>query len=164
MNRKNHKKFRRRKKFVRNYLQTRGFQYLRSGKGRSVWGNGRIVIKVPNDPYTYQQNVHERRAWDRSRDPRYAACRLLKIYKIDCLMMEQLTVEKDSDDHYPLEDLPSWTMKLDCQQCGWDHDGNLKAFDYPEDPLDPDFDKYNYHDHDELVEIAQLRKQYRKGE
>lgn len=133
---------------VKKYLKEIGFKYAGDGKSRKVYYRNSIVVKIPKFSEAQLENSCEWKAYKKSKDrgDEYASCRLFSLFSINLLMMERVEVlDKEID--------KSWVKKLDENQVGVDSDGNLKAFDYPDDPLYSE-EQLNKRTHDKIVELA----------
>lgn len=94
------------------------------GRGRLVFGNEKIVVKVPVTPDGEIWNEIEAMSW--RNDERFARCRLLAL-GVHCLMMERLDLD--------MEELPEWSQDFDCSQVGIDRRGRVKIYDFASDVL-----------------------------
>jgi hypothetical protein len=100
------------------------FEYLGSGRHRAVYRHGNYVIKIPLSDYGisdnyYEATIYKEYGYDKGYIP-YARCRLLGTI----LIMEYLEPVKSFDN------LPEWTMAVDCTQVGYNRHGKLLAYDY----------------------------------
>jgi|SRR5579859_2584968 len=110
------------------------YEYLGSGRHRSVWRHGNYVIKVPMCEKGIYDNFHERYVWlnrnaNRFSWAKYARCRLIGVI----LIMEYARYPgplSDSNGFIPFDKVPDWASYIDCQQVGYNRRGEIVAYDY----------------------------------
>jgi len=151
---KQERKYIRRVEKVEKYLFERGFEKLGEGASRYVMirDGDDYVIKIPVSYLCQSANINEYKAWKRSHDPRYAACRLFWMFDVPLIMMERvdpiftpssMTNLKHSDEYIRkwIYSIPTWSFYIDHIQVGVSRaDGRICAFDYPNDVLNQDAD------------------------
>lgn len=134
------------------YLGGKGWVRIGEGTSRTVYVKKKkmdYVIKVPIIKEAQQENQNESKL--SKKESRYAHCRLIKLFGIDCLLMEYL----DPDITGP--GVPTWSTHVDCRQVGRNSDGKWKAYDFPDDPLGGQ--NFNKRSHDEIVKTALKKKE-----
>lgn len=136
------KKIRKVKKKIEEY----GGEKCGEGRTRLVFLRGDVVLKVPKFKEAELENKCERNAYleAKNKGNEYAACRLVKFCGVKVLMMEKVN---------EIEIETEWSKKLDDNQVGLNKDGELKAFDYPDDPLYSD-EPRNKRSHEEIVRLS----------
>jgi hypothetical protein len=108
---------------------SRSREYLGAGISRGVfmWEPGWVVKAAIRDSGLYanarEANLYER--YGKEGGIPYAECRLVEFAGVDVLVMEWV-----EHDFRPLLKQPSWVMRVDCAQVGFDREGNLVAYDY----------------------------------
>lgn len=103
------------------------WKYVGSGRHRTVYKRGNVVLKIPQSLNALEDNIIEREIFINSRGNKiFAPCRLLSN---GCLMMRAL------EDLYGSRKLhPHWAMALvDGPQIGRDQNGKIMIYDYAEE-------------------------------
>jgi hypothetical protein len=126
---------------LENYLTSKGWIYLGSGKDRRVWRRGNVVIKIAYVESGILANKFEHQIYRKSlgKETKYAPCRLISE---NILMMRAVR----EFNNFSLEDellIPTWAYELnDGSQIGIDRNGRIMAFDYAEEM--ENFNRYNF--------------------
>ena len=120
---------------------TSKLEYIGKGRHRCAYKtkSGRYVIKVPHYDKDEQDepdsgfgdggelaNIREAEDY-LHRHPqdevKYAACRIVNVEGVSLLMMEYVEEPRSSN-------LPDWVHQIDCGQVGYNHKGELVAYDW----------------------------------
>lgn len=99
-----------------------GHTYIGSGRHRSAYRRGQVVVKIPHGYGGIEDNATEARVYRliRSGPIRYARCRLLPNGWLVMVYVEPV----------PFHECPIWADFIDCRQVGTTAQGEVVAYDY----------------------------------
>ena len=114
---------------LQRILVNRGLTYLGMGTNRVTYlsQSGKYVYKVPLNGWGWQANRREAELWSKHVKGgsffhgKLARC---KLAPSGILVMELVKTRVHE------EDLPEWATYIDCAQVGYNHQGQLVAYDY----------------------------------
>ncbi len=109
---------------------------ISAGRQRTVWSTGSgYVIKVPKDESGDCANANEE--WTHKRHDKflgdYAKTRTFLVAdRVICIAeyIEPASTEDLTAVYGDRKDWPLWIKALDCEQAGFNRDGQVKAFDF----------------------------------
>lgn len=115
-------------------LVKEGYTPLGTGKGRTALTrpNGRFVLKLPYTDSGEEANRYEHAVYKQGKaKERLAKCRLVKLYGLDCLLMEKVRemTEEEICEH-TADSYDHWIYEIDCEQVGYNRRGKIVAWDY----------------------------------